>query len=833
MKTIQGKLTATVLVISLLGMTAVSIHGYLTARRLIKTETVQKYENYVGKVSGTINAWFVDLLALLEDMENDIDFTQDSTAIYKALAARQDIRPYMSTLFVSHVNEKNMVTSLDNEVGEDVDLSKREWFIGAAAHKGEVYYSHPYADAFTGKVIITLAKYVDSPTHPAVTGADIYIDTLTKTIAAIEAPAGSYAILLNARNEIVLNTHIDFPDATWGVLTMAANDSYTTVNGAIQAGDANHVEVVDFDGISRYFIYDSIASTGWTIIIAVPASAIMSAANGSILFIIPALLVAAIICIVATHLFVKKIIVKPIGLLTDAAEQLAQGELTINFARNQNDEIGVLFGSFAHVVYTVNGLLSDVQRVTTEHSEGNMEAAVETENLHGVYLSLARSVNRMSEGYDELLQKTIRCLEDFANGKFDVTIGQWPGQQKVLSDSIRQLRTNLIGVKSEIEVLTTNVLAGDLNRRADASPFSGDWEALLLGLNRIAEAFAMPVNEAVTVLAQVVQGNLDVKMQGEYNGDFAQMKESLNETTANLTSYISEISGMLGTIADKDLRVRIAREYPGDFSMIKDSINHISDTFHTVLTEIVSTMDKVWHGSMQVSSTSTSLASGANDQSQSIVSLRGAITSIHQQTEANAHNTISVDQMSLALLANADDGNQKMVQMLRSMDEITKASGNITKIMRVIDDIAFQTNLLALNAAVEAARAGDNGKGFAVVADQVRKLASRSQTASKQTQVLIEETGGKVSEGMKIAQETSKALQAIVESVAAISDRTANISVATNAQTNDIKDVENGVNRISLVVDRNAASSQEIAAAAQELSGQSETLNQLIQDFRI
>lgn len=286
-------------------------------------------------------------------------------------------------------------------------------------------------------------------------------------------------------------------------------------------------------------------------------------------------------------------------------------------------------------------------------------------------------------------------------------------------------------------------------------------------------------------------------------------------------------------MAEGDLDINIDIQTKDEIGVLAKAFSTMAEKVNLAMTEINAASEQVAAGSNQVSDSSMSLSQGATEQASSIEELSASIEEIASQTKLNASHANEANIKSSEAKVHATRGNQQMALMLNSMSEINESSTNISKIIKVIDEIAFQTNILALNAAVEAARAGQHGKGFAVVAEEVRNLAARSAKAAKETTDLIEGSMVKVETGTKIANETAKALEEIVSSIETVTSLIDDISVASNEQSLGVEQINEGINQIGNVVQSTSATSQETAAASEELSSQAELLKSQVARFKL
>jgi len=311
--------------------------------------------------------------------------------------------------------------------------------------------------------------------------------------------------------------------------------------------------------------------------------------------------------------------------------------------------------------------------------------------------------------------------------------------------------------------------------------------------------------------------------QSDEIGDTARAMDAL------AVSLQQEVVAVLERLARGDLTFEAHPRDEAD--VMRGSLRKVGDDLNRILARILATGEQIAAGSGQVADSSQDLSSAATESASSLEQITASMTEMASQTRLSAENATQANQLANQARQAAQGGDARMAEMIAAMDEINRSSQSISKIIKVIDEIAFQTNLLALNAAVEAARAGQHGKGFAVVAEEVRNLAARSAKAAQETTELIEGSVKKVESGAQIADRTAESLRQIVQGVGKVTDLVAEIAAAANEQAQGIAQVNLGLSQVDQVNQKNTATAEESAAAAEELSGQARMLREMLGAF--
>ena len=243
--------------------------------------------------------------------------------------------------------------------------------------------------------------------------------------------------------------------------------------------------------------------------------------------------------------------------------------------------------------------------------------------------------------------------------------------------------------------------------------------------------------------------------------------------------------------------------------------------------------DQVTVTATQISGSAKQLAEGASQQAASLEETSASLEEITSMVKRNSDSAHAAKDLSTETRGAADIGAADMRQMQQSMEAIMVSSGEVSKIVRTIDEIAFQTNILALNAAVEAARAGEAGAGFAVVADEVRNLAHRSAKAAKETAEKIEDAISKSNHGVQVSGKVAGSLQQVIAKARSVDDLLGEIAAASKEQAQGIQQVNLALAQMDKVTQGNAATAGESANASEALNAEAASQKRAVADLLV
>jgi methyl-accepting chemotaxis protein len=336
-----------------------------------------------------------------------------------------------------------------------------------------------------------------------------------------------------------------------------------------------------------------------------------------------------------------------------------------------------------------------------------------------------------------------------------------------------------------------------------------------------------PIAALTKASTKIAEGDMDVELSNHSGGEIGELTASFQVMVNNTKKQIAVMENLAGG----DLTVEVIPRSERDSMSV--SMKKMIDKLSGLIRQINISTAHVSAGADQIADAAQLLAQGSTEQATTVEGIRDSITQIAGQSRENTAMADKAAALTDTIKKNAENGSQQMNRMLQSVNEINEASYSISKVIKVIDDIAFQTNILALNAAVESARAGQHGKGFAVVADEVRNLAAKSAEAAKSTGALITDSMEKAELGARIADETAASLTEIVSGINESNWIMMEIAQSSREQSNAIEKVHTDIDQVSQVVQQNSAMSEQNAAASEELTGQSNLLREVITKFEL
>ena len=344
-----------------------------------------------------------------------------------------------------------------------------------------------------------------------------------------------------------------------------------------------------------------------------------------------------------------------------------------------------------------------------------------------------------------------------------------------------------------------------------------------------------PIEEMDAVAKELAQGNFKVEVTYQSENEIGGLANSFRNMKKVFGLVINDIDMLLQKFTDGefDARSNCREAYVGELQSILLHLRGMAKEMSSSLLMVQESSDQVAKGSEQLAESAQGLADGSQKQAMAVEQLLDTVTQVTDQVVQNTKSTDKVHDKAKVVGTQAENSKQKMRDLLEAMGRISSTSKEIERVIEEIEGVAEQTSLLALNASIEAARAGEAGKGFAVVAEQIRKLAEDSSSSADASKKLLDAALSEVANGNVITDETSQALNKVVDDLDEIVFEVANIRVSSDKQAVSVRAMEQGVEQINAVIQNNSAASEETFAASEELSAEAVNLDEIVKKFHL
>lgn len=341
---------------------------------------------------------------------------------------------------------------------------------------------------------------------------------------------------------------------------------------------------------------------------------------------------------------------------------------------------------------------------------------------------------------------------------------------------------------------------------------------------------------AVSALMKAVMLDMDLAISTYLDALDEQRRQAeaaKQEADRNQTAAMNALTSALERLAGGDLCATIDQPLAPEFDKLKADFATTVTKLRNAMTTVRQNAEVISSGTREISEAAEDLSQRTERQAASLEETAAALEQITTTVKSAAEGASHARDVVATAKRDAEQGGTVARAAIDAMGSIDKSSEQISRIIGVIDEIAFQTNLLALNAGVEAARAGEAGRGFAVVASEVRALAQRSADAAKEIKSLISTSTTQVKDGVDLVAQTGQSFERIVAQVADINGVVADIANGAAQQVQALQEVNGAVGDIDRVTQQNASMAEEATAASHSLAEKAMELNMLLDGFRL
>jgi methyl-accepting chemotaxis protein len=569
---------------------------------------------------------------------------------------------------------------------------------------------------------------------------------------------------------------------------------------------------------------------------------------------------------------------RPIAVTAEYVARISRGDIPPHLTEPYQGDFNRIKDALNLCIDSLAGLIAEMARMSGEHERGDIDAAVEVSRFQGAFRTMAEGVNAMVGAHVDAKRRALAVFAEFGRGHFDADLERLPGKKRFINETIDRVRANLKELIDELNRVSGQHDAGEIEAAIDAERFAGDYRAMAEGINRMVAGHIEVKRKAMACVAEFGRGNFDARLErfpgkkafinetmeqvraqlkaliadseqlvaaavggqlstradaGRHQGDFRKIVEGVNRTLDAVLAPVQEASQVLDRLARRDLQARVEGRYQGEHARIRQSVNATAEALHHALVQVAEAVGQVSGAATQIASSSQDVASGASEQAASLEVTTSSVALVADRTRLSAEQAQQASRLAQEARSAAGAGAATVEELQGAMARIRQSAEGTSQIIKDVSEIAFQTNLLALNAAVEAARAGEAGRGFAVVAEEVRSLALRAKAAATKTEDRIRQSVQQADEGDAAARQVAGKLAEIVQGVSKVTDIVSEITASAAEQSTRITQVNEAVGEMGRVTQQNAASAEESSATAAELSAQAEELAAMVGTFQL
>ena len=354
----------------------------------------------------------------------------------------------------------------------------------------------------------------------------------------------------------------------------------------------------------------------------------------------------------------------------------------------------------------------------------------------------------------------------------------------------------------------------------------------LVMMYRLSHSISTSVKKVARRMVGLSDGDLQTEVDQLHSRDELELlTATMSSTVSSMKLYISEIQRVLSHIAAGELNIAPQGEYRGDFSQIRDALEHIILSLNETMCDFKAAAVRVAHVAENLSGQSGQLHHASMEQTEAAAHLVNEVSTVKDRLADVTHSTDQTRERTEEIARKIQNTNDQMQSLTGAMNDIQNNAGEITKIAKAIQDIAFQTNILALNASVEAARAGAAGKGFSVVANEVKQLAAKSGEAAQAAARMVENTREIIHTGVALTAETAQSLEEISTVSGQIGQITHQLSSDVQEQQSALIHMEEKIETISAIADRNLQSAGDTAQSSTLLAQEADELQSQVRRF--